>query len=66
MDPKLKPCPFCGNDTPGLSKQGVFVKIICHDCGIQTPDYHINDIEETEIINDWNTRHEGNKQCVSR
>lgn len=54
--PKLKPCPFCGNETPSIQKFSVYVRICCSDCGIQTPDYHQGDIELNEIIDDWNAR----------
>lgn len=53
---KLKPCPFCGNETPSIEKFGVYFRICCSDCGIQTPDYNQGDIELDEIVDDWNAR----------
>lgn len=53
---KLKPCPFCGNVTPSIEKFGVYFRICCSDCGIQTPDYNQGDIELDEIVDDWNAR----------
>lgn len=57
----LKPCPFCGNDEPHLSTVGVYIQIKCWDCGIQTPQYHHGDIEEEQVIEDWNTRFQESK-----
>ena len=51
----LKPCTFCGNENPEMEERGV-VLIRCFDCGIQTPEYHVNDIDFSEVKDDWNTR----------
>ena len=53
----LKPCPFCGGDVY-LSREkrcyrnGYDHCIICHDCGVCTPDFGASD----EAVEVWNQR----------
>lgn len=57
MKTNLKPCPFCGKKSK-ISKQkfnrtDMLYSIDCCDC-----DLFLESLDESELINRWNTRHD--------